>query len=202
MLHSIVGLQNCGKSEYASFLSFIDFLRGRKILSNTNLCFKHKRINKDFLTWLATKQPILRNVSFLLDECWLWYDAYQSMQERVGSYFFLQSSKDNSNIYMTAQNNEQNMRRIRNNLHRLSECYRVEKTKTGYKPILIEERDLSNYRTSENIPLNDVLFIKIINKKRVLDRYGSLDFEYHNTVYLKAKEYFKLYNTYEKRVLT
>lgn len=68
MIHSICGLQNDGKTLYATYLGYKDFLEGRTIISNYNLNFKHYLVNKDFIIWLGKNQPDFQNITFVFDE--------------------------------------------------------------------------------------------------------------------------------------
>lgn len=72
MIHAVCGSQNNGKTLVMTYLGLKDFQEGRTIISNYNLSFKHYLINKDFLFWLGKEQPAFNNVTFLLDELWIW----------------------------------------------------------------------------------------------------------------------------------
>lgn len=197
MIHSICGLQNAGKTLYMTYLAFKDFQKGKKIISNYNLNFKHYLVNKEFVFWVARKQPNFKNCSFVFDELWLWLDSNSDYKEnRIATYFFLQSSKNDANIFLTAQSNDQNIKRIRKNLHRYTECNRVLKFKNKYYPVRSEKRDLGEL-------LNQRLYIKLktYDKNVTVSTREEGSFNLKDIKYLKANKYFTFFNTREKKVI-
>lgn len=199
MIQSITGLQNSGKTLYMTYLGFLAFLNGKTILTNYSVNFPHFRIDKDFLFFLAREQPPLKNCCFLFDELWLWLDCRNSQENTIGTYFFLQSSKDDSYIYLTAQHNEQNERRIRKNLHRITNCSRVLYKNKKFVAIDCEDRFLDEEHGYDK-DIIDNLYIECVNFKRIIVSMFS-DLIPDNKVYIKAKPIFKLYNTKEKKVI-
>lgn len=199
MLESITGVQNSGKTAYLVNELFTDFTKGRIIITNIHLNFPHIKVNKDWLIERSLKQDIIEwlklnnipfkkgGLSFGFDELWIWLDARQSMANTIATYFFLQSSKDDSNIRFTAQTNNQNDRRIRDNLHRITECDRVLKYNDTYFLIDNEERYLSP-------ELNLFLYIQAEIFKRQ-ERGGLTTFESYATKYIKAMPLFELFDT-------
>lgn len=193
MIHSICGLQNEGKSLIAVKYAYEDYKKGRKIITNVDILnFPHYKVNKDFVFWIAENQPTFNNISFFFDELWLWLDSYQTMENRVATYFFLQSSKSNANIFLTAQDNSQNLIRIRRNLHRYTECKRFLLTKKGFKRVIAENRDLDNY--------NPFVYIEESTYQRDLNMDESV-FKLKSKKMIHAQKYFNLYSTYEKRII-
>jgi hypothetical protein len=193
MLWSICGFQNEGKTFFAMCLGYNDFRRGKTIITNMDLYYPHIKINKDTIFFLGEKQPNLNNVSFLFDELWIYLDCRKAIENTIASYFFLQSSKDSSNIYLTAQNNEQNELRIKQNLHKYTECQRGIIHNGKFHHIESENRDLGE-------PLNSFLVIECktyIRKGNINNSMWILQ----NITYIKAKSFFNLYNTREKKVI-
>lgn len=187
MIHSIIGLMNSGKTLYMTYLLFLDFLKGRTIYTNFPLCFPHYLINKDYLIDLAKKQPNTTNHSYGFDELWIWLDCRTSQQNRIGSYFFLQSSKGDTKIYLTAQDNTQNERRIRFNQHLISICERRILINKKLRKITSEKRILP-------VKYQNKLYIKV---KTYSQKIIGFDRELllKDTQYIHAKTIFKLYDT-------
>lgn len=196
MIHSIVGLMNSGKTLYLTAKALEHYKKGRIIISNYHLNFPHYRIKKDFMIELGKKQPNLKNVAFFLDEFWIWFDSRMSMAgEKAGggntlvTYFFNQSSKSDTYIYLTAQHNGQNDKRIRDNLHLLTTCKRVIKVGNSFYPINESKRFLSKKYL-------DILYIESTEHKRTTV-WGITKLVPSKKIYIKASYYFKLYNTSE-----
>ena len=190
MIHVITGLMNSGKTLYMTKLGFRNYLLGRQIISNYSLNFPHFKVNKDYIMTLGEKQPVLKNVCFLLDELWIWLDCRDSFKNKVATYFFLQSSKDDTNIYITAQTNQQNEKRIRDNLHKITTCSRCVLESGIFKEIVDDKRFL--------LPsILERMYIKAVNFKRVNMGIFS-DIKHTDTEYIKAQTYISLYNTREK----
>lgn len=197
MITSIVGLMNSGKTLYMTFRLYLDYLRGRDIITNYDLNFPHFKINQDWLLNLVINNPdtILTNCSFGFDELWLWLlDSRSSMgnEAKIGTYFFLQSSKSDSNIYVSAQDNSQNDIRLRNNLHRIVQCQRTFFIDNKFKPVKSDKRFLNKVYGKW---INDLLFIEATEYKRVLDKFGLLDTKKISTQYIPAKLMFDLFDT-------
>ena len=196
MLHSIVGLQNSGKTLYMTYLLFLDYLRGRRIISNYDLSFPHSKINRDYLLSMIENKIIYRDISFGFDELWIWLDSRQSTMNTVATYFFLQSSKDSNKIYSTAQTNSQNDIRFRKNLHFISQCERNILYNGSFHEVQkfitddMDEREL----TPE---LQNLLYIHIQEFKRVNMGFVS-DVRVNKTLYLPAKPIFNLFDTRQK----
>lgn len=193
MIQSICGMQNEGKSLIAVRLAYLDWKKGRRIITNMdNLAFPHHLVNKDFVFWLGENQPTFNNISFLFDELWLWLDCRQVFENRIATYFFLQSSKSNANIYLTAQDNGQNELRIRKNLHRYTECRRFLFINGKFFRVISENRDLGKY--------NPYLYIECKTYSKDL-KLAEPIYKLKKTEMIKAVTWFNLYNTFEKRVI-
>jgi hypothetical protein len=203
MIHSICGLQNGGKTLTGVFYCYLDYLRGRKILSNISLGFPHYLINRDFLLYLAMTQPQLSDCSFLIDECPVYFDgSTNSRDNRIFSYLLIQSSKNNWNLYAISQHIGMMQKRLRDNVNRFSKCERVIKIDNEYRALpekLTEYRDLRSFHTDNNLNYNDILHIKVSNFTAQLNYLNELQFTPKTNMYLKASVYFKLYNTKEKK---
>lgn len=201
MIHSICGLQNDGKTLYMTYLAYLDYLEGKPIISNYKLNFKHYLVNKDFMIWLGLKQPDFPNVTFVFDELWLWLDCRGMMlgkayENTISTYFFLQSSKNSANIYLSAQHNSQNEIRIQNNLHRYTECEReLYIGDNQFKRIISDKRNLGE-------PYNSYLYIKCKTYDRDLNiKESNYTLNKEKSCHLRASKYFGLYSTYEKKII-
>jgi len=190
MLHSIVGLMNSGKTLYMTYLLYKDFLAGKSIFTNYDVNFTHNKINRDFLFYLGQKNYTFDNISMGLDELWILLDSRKSMENTTSTYFFNQSSKDDSRIYFTSQHNKQNDSRLRDNLHKISVCNRCILINGKFKLIDSEERFLDKKYI-------DILYIQITEYKRI-NYYGTSDLIASKRHYLKAKPLFNLFNTRQK----
>lgn len=193
MIAIVTGLMNSGKTLFVTFKLFLAFINGNDILTNFSLTFPHYEVNKDWFHNLAKEETILKNVSIGIDEAWLFMgDSRRAMSEDniMSSYFFLQSSKDDTEIYLTAQHIGQLDNRIRNNCHKIIECSRVIKYKNKYYPINEEKRFLEKKYT-------DILYIKAVEYKAV-NLGGFRDYVVSKTYYVNAKNIFKLYDTTQK----
>lgn len=198
MIYVFTGRQNEGKTLGAVEKIFKDFLDGRTIYSNIPLNFPHILINRDFIENAVKEGTRFKDCSFLLDEFWIWADSRGSARSVTGrmlSYFYLQSSKDNINIYLTAQTGRQNDIRIRENLNVWGECERK---------VLIDKKMLSipekQKHMRKNLPmfLQDRLFIKVtlLRPSNKIVSYTTMEIFKIN--YLYAKMIFPLYDTTHK----
>ena len=194
MITTIIGLMNSGKTLYMTYKLYQAYKKGKKIISNYKLSFPHYLINKDWLLNLAKTDTFIsdRNICLGLDEVWLWFDSRKSGGDDnvMSSYFFLQSSKTDMEIYLTAQHNMQFDKRIRDNQHKLIMCNRVLKGKKEYLNIDDEKRFLP-------LKYQKKLFIKAISFKR-FNFIGETKMLPHSVEYLKASNIFKLYDTTER----
>lgn len=184
---------NSGKTLYMTYLLYKEFRKGKKIITNYHVNFPHYEINRDFLFFLGERNVVLQNVCFGLDELWIWLDCREAMENKVATYFFLQSSKDDSHIYLTAQNNGQNEKRLKENINMLSVCdrYLYNPEKHCYEKIVSPQRILPKEFWSK-------LRIKIIEYEN-RNYYIFSDFLPTGNVYfLKAQEAFSLYDTKQK----
>ena len=123
-IHLLNGLMNSGKTLVMVYYGYKAYRQGYTIYTNFHVNFPHILINRDFVFYLGQEQPSLENTCFLLDELWIWLDCRDALSNKVATYFFLQSSKDDSLIYITSQAFSQNDKRIKENYHRLSMCNR------------------------------------------------------------------------------
>lgn len=199
-LISVVGLPNSGKSYYMTVQLFKAWISGRTLLTNYDLgLIPHYIINQDWLLSLVQEQhTIIENVTIGLDELWIWLaDSRKatSKYNTIASYFFLQSSKDDSDIFYTAQDNGQNDVRLRNNENKIIECDRViyHPTDKKFYPINDEKRFL-NKKYGQWIM--DYLYVRAIVYKSFL-QFGILKKKYSHTEYLPMN-FIKLYETQQK----
>jgi len=192
MINIIIGLMNSGKTLDMTQKLFLEYCNGKTIYSNYHLSFPHIRVNQDFLVYIAKKNYVLKNVAMGFDELWIWLDARKSMSDTsiLSSYFFLQSSKDDTNIYMTAQDIKQLEMRLRNNSHKISHCSRVLLVNGSFKFIDNEKRVLTEEQQNK-------LYIKVNEFKRITIGITT-DFHHYLTKYIYAKNIYPLYNTFEK----
>lgn len=188
-MHLICGQMNSGKTLMASYFAFLNHLEGRIVYSNIPLAFPHRLINRDFIFYLGEKQPSLDNSCFLLDELWIWLDCRDSMSNKIATYFFLQSSKDDGQIYITSQSFSQNDKRIKENFHKLLFCERTIKVNDKYYKINSDKRFLPK-------EIQEVLYIEGQEFKKINSLQGDL--MRTKKYYLKADIFFKLYNTKQK----
>lgn len=196
MIHGITGLMNSGKTFYMSLMGLFQYYKGKTIISNYDLAYPHYKVNRDFIFKLGKEQPILTDVCFLLDELWIWLDCRSSMANTISTYFFLQSSKDDTKIYFTSQNIGQVERRLRDNLHAISNCQRV--LKQDGKFVNISEDD--RFLTEENgydASVFDNLYIKVQTFKQI-NFYIYTDFVPKKREYIRVKPFIKLFNTSQK----
>lgn len=189
MLHILTGLMNSGKTLVMTQYGYKACKQGKIIYSNYKLSFPHKLINRDFIFYLGQTQPTLENACFLLDELWIWLDCRDSQANKIATYFFLQSSKDDALIYITAQAFSQNDKRIKENYHRLSICNRQILHKGKYYNINEEKRFLPPQ-------LNNILHIRNMEYRRVTSLRMNLKKDF--TMRLRAKPFFGLYPTRQK----
>lgn len=198
-IHSICGLMNSGKTLYMTYRLFLDYCRGRTIVTNYDLNFPHIKINRDTLFFLGESNPSLKdffqskNISMGFDELWLWLDCREAINNRIATYFFLQSSKDDINIYITAQDNDQNEKRIRNNLHFFTGCERrlLDNSKFINVPFEFNEKRFLP------MELYEKLYIKAITYKRESNFLYS-NYQEYKKIYLYARIIAKLYDTTQK----
>lgn len=192
MIHSIVGLMSSGKTLFMTYLLYKDYLRGRTIFSNYPLNFPHYLINNDYILQLAKEQPNLKNISFGLDELWINLGSRSSMSHSniLGSFFFLQSSKGDTFIYLSSQDNSQNEKRIRDNQHLITICSRRLLINGNLVKISDELRDVGE-------KYYDKLFISFKTYSQVM-RGIQKELKLKEKGFLKAQPIFNLYDTERK----
>ena len=186
----IEGQMNNGKTLVLTFHALKDYLEGRKIITNYNINIPHYEINKDYLTYLAVKQPDTTGLSFFLDELWLWLDSRNAMSNKILSYFFLQSSKNDTRVYLSVQRDNQLDIRVRENAHVILKCERRLLIKNKMRRINNRIRDLGK----QYYP---IIYIKVKdydNNFSNMTRY----LEAKSIYYLKACWLFNFYNTHQK----
>lgn len=189
----ITGLQNDGKTLIGSKKCFEDWLNGRTIYSNTPLNIPHILFNKDFLIDMVKKGARLPNITWFIDEGWLWLDS--RTRERILSYFYLQSSKDNANIIFTSQTARQIDIRLRENLHYLLECKRKIFWQNKFCDI---PKDFRDRRTDLPDYIIYRLFIEVMTG--IPDKYSTY-FIQDKIEYIYAPAWFNLFNTTNKIAL-
>lgn len=197
MINSVIGLMNSGKTLYMTRELWSLYLRGFNILANYDLNFpkipgggKVYKINKDYLTYLGKSGVTLKNTAIGLDELWIWMDSRRAIQNVIFTYFFNQSSKDDSQIFLTSQHNTQLDKRLRQNMHKVTSCSRVLLKKGQFEPINEEQRFLNDDQQNQ-------LYIKAVEFKRVTMGFFSTVRPY-SMKYIKAQPIFKLYDTTQK----
>lgn len=200
MIASIVGLMNSGKTLFMTYKLLIEYLKGKDILTNYYLNFPKIKncgriflINQDYLFSVGQKGLMLKNVAIGIDELWIFaMDSRSSMGkfQKIMTYFFLQSSKDDTQIYFTAQNNNQNDIRLRSNMHKIYICDRVLKINNKFVKINDEKRFLNSDEQNNLFIHSQEYKIKNIGFQNVATK--------NSEIYIKANLYFNLYDTTQK----
>lgn len=198
MIESIVGLMSSGKTLLMTYKLYLEWLKGRTIITNYDVNFPHYKVNQDWLlNVVSDENVVINNVAFGLDELWLWLmDSRNSMgkEQKIASYFFLQSSKDDSQIFITAQDNTQNDKRLRDNLHRITQCNRVIWTGDTFVDISEEDRFLEQKFGDW---INDYLFIKAETFTRSM-KMGVPILKLKERLFVPARPVFNLFDTRKK----
>lgn len=194
MITLILGLMNSGKTLYMTRELFKAYKKGKTVITNYPVNFSHHLVNKDWFLNLAKKETIIddKNLVMGLDESWIWFDSRKSQANAniFGSYVFLQSSKTDTEIYLTAQHIGQFDVRIRDNCHNILQCARVIKKNKKFYTLSEEKRFLPSV-------YQDNLYIKAtVFKKVTLGFYPQL--QKQKIVYIKAKPIFELFDTTKK----
>jgi hypothetical protein len=194
MINVIIGLMNSGKTLYMTFKLYQAYLKGKTIITNYDLYFPRMpgagriyKINKDTLIKWGEDGEVLTNCAFGFDEFYIYMESRTSMLNTATSYFFLQSSKNDAEIYLTTQHNNQIDRRIRENLHKITQTNRVIKIGNKYYSINDEQRFLP-------VRVMKDLYIKAQEYKRI-NRGFITNIEPGDTYYIKADKVFDLYTT-------
>ena len=187
MLGIYLGSQNSGKTLSMVYNAYKYFKVGYDIYSNFNLSFKHTKLTKQMIEeFVKGKQQFSKSI-FLIDEIYLFMDSrtFASKRQQMLSYFILQTSKRNVNLFGTAQYFNSVEKRFRENTNFMCHCQRVLKNGNKYLAIQDNARFLVD---------SDKLYIKnsyMIKKSGLFETY---DIKHY---YLKAKPIFKLYDTTE-----
>lgn len=189
-MYLIEGNMNNGKTLVLTYLALRDYTANRKIITNYDINIPHYKMNKDFLFWLAEKQPDTTGMSFFFDELWLWLDSRNPMSNKVLTYFFLQSSKGDTKVYMTAQSENQLDIRLRENAHVIIRCERRLLLGNKLRKVSNRIRDLGK-------KYYPYIYIKIKDYDNNFN--GVHRFVEANAIYyLKADWIFKFYDTNQK----
>lgn len=186
----IEGNMNSGKTLAMTYYALKDYQKGRIIVTNYNLNIPHYEINKDFLTWLSINQPDLIGYSIFLDELWLWVDSRSPMSNRLLTYTFLQSSKNDSCWYFSTQAENQIDLRIRDNSHIIVRCERKLLLHNKMHKVKNRIRDLGS-------SLYPYIYIKVQEYDRAFNGLNTI-LTPSQVFYLKANWLFKYYDTNQK----
>lgn len=181
---------NSGKSLYMTYKGINDYIQGRKIYTNLNLLIPHVKVTRETILKFGKTQPQLNNISFLLDEFWIWFDSRSSNENKMATNFLLQSSKQDTNIYMTAQDNSQNDKRIRQNQHFITICDRRILQNGKLKRIKTERRILPSQYWSKLYILAKTYKYQLLGIERGIKLISKET--------IKAETMFKLYDTHQK----
>jgi hypothetical protein len=192
MIGIFLGLQNEGKTLAMSYFAKWYYIKGYEIYSNYNLDFPHKKLTKKIIIDYTMDRHQFKKTIFVIDEIYLFFDSrsFGNKANKIFSYFLLQTSKNNVNLYGTAQFLNTVEKRFRENLTFRCFCNRV-----YLNPIT---------KQYENIENN----LRILPEYIVNNMYIRLNFltKAHNifndaikltTYYLKAKSLFNIYDTTE-----
>jgi len=192
MIGIFIGMQNSGKTLSMSYYAYLYYKQNFTIYSNYNLEFPHIKLTKEIILDYTTKRKQFSKSIFCIDEIYLFFDArkFSSKSNMIFSYFVTQSSKNDVHIFGTAQFFNTIEKRIRENATFKCFCSRYIKKNNSYYPLNKNIRFLD-----KNI--NDVLYINNSFLMRTIDYINLSDKYYSKTVYIKAKEIFKLFNTKE-----
>lgn len=190
MLHTAIGYMNSGKSLFIVYKGLLDYIKGRKVYSNMNLNFPHFKVNKDYLMKAGKEGTTFYNTTFLLDEFWIWFDCRTSSENKLATNFLLQSSKEDTDIYLTAQDNDQNDKRVRRNQHFVTICERKQLIGNRLRRIRSEQRILPFEIQRKLYIYCKTYKYELIGLERKLKLTQKLP--------LKALPIFKLYNTHQK----
>ncbi len=168
----IVGfIGDIGGGKTASLVKevYIKYLSGRKIFSNIKLNFPYTHVSQEDLLEMASGGFNLQDGVLVLDEIHIYLDSRTSMskENRVITYFALQTRKVGVDLYYTTQYINQVDLRLRNLTNALIECYTQEnsETKEKYTLNVIRMRKIN----------------KVITKK----------------IIFQTSKVYNLYNTYE-----
>ena len=102
MIVGIAGTLGSGKTCMLTRYAYLAYEQGRRIISNYHLNFDHEYLNiKD----LFEKREQLHNCFLAIDEMQVFLDCRlsASKQNRLFSYFILQTRKRNVDLYFTTQ---------------------------------------------------------------------------------------------------
>lgn len=190
MMHVIIGLMNSGKTLFMTHQGYIDYKKGRKIISNYELNYPHELITKEQVIALGKEQPDLYNTTFLFDEFWIWFDSRKSHDNTIATNLLLQSSKQDTRIFMTSQDNMQNDVRVRKNTHFYTTVERVIKLGNAFRKIDEGERILDK-------SIQDKLYIKYKTYGMKIVGYTRMPYLKQSGL-IKASEIFRLYDTHQK----
>ena len=186
MIGIFLGGQNSGKTLAMTYFAKDYYNKGYSIYSNYNLNFPHKKITKKLIEDYVKAKKQFNRAVFLIDEIYLILDSRGFMKNKVMSYFILQTSKRDVNLFGTAQFFNTTDLRLRDNTNFMVFCERVNKIKNKFYPVKSNRRFLD---------LNNILYIKMNfiskNKGGLME---TMDIKTH---YLKAEKIFNLYDTTE-----
>lgn len=206
MIYGIIGGMSSGKTLVMSKLLHNDYsIKKRRIFSNYRLNFPHEIITPEDIESYAKQEQELDNVSVGLDEIYLYIDSRMSSRKSniMYSYFALQTSKRNVNLYYSAQNIHTVDKRIRDNTHVIIQTFPViikkKKPEKSNKLLNLSDYDIVPFLNSEDrlIPgeYRDSFYILLVKVRRL--SFGFRSFISTEKELIKASEIFELYDTRE-----
>lgn len=121
-MHKVIGKMGSGKTLFTTYVGFLNYAMGRRVISNYNLTFPSgypgtvETLDPEMLYEITNDELV--DCVLLLDEIWVFMDSWLSgsKQNRLLSYLMLQSRKRDVDIFGTAQSNMQFANRFRNNV--------------------------------------------------------------------------------------
>ena len=131
MLCSLEGVMGSGKSLTAATLAKLDHDNGRQIISNNQYKFPYTKFDTAyFIEHMVNADEELTNVTFVLDEAYLFLDSRNSQTKltKLFTYFIAQTRKRNVDMYICIHHIDTVDKRLRRAFDVRGTCrYRPEK---------------------------------------------------------------------------
>jgi len=176
MIIAFCGKMGSGKTLSMTYFARMMQERGRDIISNYTLNFKHRLISKkEIQEYGKTKGASLKDVMMLIDEAQTMLDCRQHQKNRIITYFILQTRKRGCDLAYTSQQFANVEKRLRENTDLIFECNPVKNKKGELEYIQLTH---FNYHGRDTFSANAVTYLKVTPELfKLYDSYEIIDYD-------------------------
>ena len=176
MIIAVVGSIGSGKTLTLTLMGKQAKDKGKAVLSNYRLNFKHTLISKKQILGYSEDSSSLNNCTLLLDEAQTILDCRNSIKNRLLTYFILQTRKKHVDLFYSTQQFWNVEKRLRENTDMIFECCGYyDKKKEHLKAVKINR--LKYIGRNSFLPLSSIVIKNPAIIFKLYDSYEIVDFD-------------------------